>query len=262
MVADKAWRSRESFPLTRENLVALFENEIPEIRIPGFATPAECAGFTAAMRGGNVQTSTKSGLGYIGAAQVNYRWGGNAKQDYFAVTPRAWADFHAVVDRAWNPLERLMDRLRAVLGKPVEIAEEPGGGRCFAGIIRLAEKGTARHVDYAPLNMPGWGLADIDAQIAWNLFFTAPAEGGQTTIWNRPWDAPVIPGEDPPQSYGLGDEWVAGAETWTYRPAAGDVVLFNSRNPHRVDPTLDGGQRWQIGSFVGRRPDGSLILWS
>ena len=39
------------------------------------------------------------------------------------------------------------------------------------------------------------------------------------------------------------------------------ILIFNSRNPHEVSPGT-GGERLQIGSFIGRQPDGSLVLWS
>ena len=43
------WQHREEVPLTAESLRALFDNEIPAIRIKGFATTAECADFAAAF---------------------------------------------------------------------------------------------------------------------------------------------------------------------------------------------------------------------
>ena len=64
--------------------------------------------------------------------------------------------------------------------------------------------------------------------------------------------------------YNLPREVVAGAPTFTYAPTAGDVVLFNSRNPHEVagGPLAQGRDRIGIGSFLGRMPDRSLAMWS
>ena len=74
---------------------------------------------------------------------------------------------------------------------------------------------------------------------------------------------PVQPGEIP-QSYGLARDIVAGAPSLRYRPTAGDVVLFNTRNPHEVagGTAVGDGSRISIGSFVGRMPDGRLVMWS
>ena len=56
---------------------------------------------------------------------------------------------------------------------------------------------------------------------------------------------------------------MAGAPALRYRPTAGDVVLFNTRNPHEVSGGPAGdAERISIGSFVGRLADGQLVLWS
>jgi len=49
-----------------------------------------------------------------------------------------------------------------------------------------------------------------------------------------------------------------------YKPTAGDVVLFNTRNPHEIASGVvaSGGSRISIGSFVGRMPSGELALWA
>lgn len=254
------WRTRGEQPLTAESLQAVFDNEIPVVRIKNFCTPEECRSFTAAIERGRMQYYKLAPVGYIGTAQVEYRWG-HQKSQYFEAAEAAWRDWHAVVDAAWNPLERLIDTLADTAGVRVRIAEEPGFGRLFAGIIRKASKGIGRHADYAPFNAPDYDIGRIDGQLGWNLFFDVPGAGGETIVHNRPWTVEVRPGEEPPMSYGLSDEAIAGSESVRYSAAAGDVVIFNSRNPHEVTPG-EGGERLQIGSFVGRMPDRSLVLWS
>jgi DNA-binding transcriptional MerR regulator len=50
----------------------------------------------------------------------------------------------------------------------------------------------------------------------------------------------------------------------TLRGTVGDVVIFNTRNPHEIAGGVakPGGSRISIGSFVGRMPDEQLMLWS
>ena len=45
----RAWRSNKELSLSAETLRALFDNEIPAIRIKGFATPEECRRFAEAV---------------------------------------------------------------------------------------------------------------------------------------------------------------------------------------------------------------------
>lgn len=254
------WTTTEEAPLTAETLQAVFNNKIPVLRIRDFCTPEECQTFLKAFEKGRVQYYKLAPVGYIGTAQVEYRWG-NQKGEYFEAAEQAWKDWHEVIDDAWDPLERLIKVLADVTGKSVGLAEEPGFGRLFAGIIRKASKGIGRHSDFAPFNAPDYSIGQIDAQLGWNLFFDVPGTGGVTHVYNRPWTVELREGEDPPMSYGLGDEVIAGAQSTSYSAMAGDVVLFNSRNPHEVTPG-EGGDRIQIGSFIGRQKDGSLVLWS
>lgn len=254
------WTTTDETPLTAEALQAVFDNEIPVIRIRDFCTSDECAAFLKAVEKGRMQYYRLAPIGYIGTAQVEFRWG-HQKAEYFEAAKRAWRDWNEVIDLAWNPLERLVQVLANVWGKPVGIAEEPGFGPLFAGIIRKASNGIGRHSDFAPFNAPDYAIGQIDAQLGWNLFFDVPGVGGVTQVYNKPWTVELREGEEPPMSYGLGDDVVAGAQMTSYSAVAGDVVLFNSRNPHEVTPGT-GGDRIQIGSFIGRQSDGSLVLWS
>ncbi len=256
------WHERKEFALSRESLTALLANDIPAIRIELFANHEECAQFAMAMRNGRLRHyGVDRPIGYIGMAQYEYRWG-HDKKDYFDAVAEANADQKDVFDRSFDPMERLISTLQSVWSAPVKIAEDEYGPY-FAGIIRFASEGIALHADYAPFNMPGYSVDAIDAQLGWNLFVEAPDAGGVTKIYNAPW-APEMKDDEPPQSYGLYSGDFEGVESFEYSAAVGDVVLFNSRNPHEVSAGQGVGEegRLQIGSFVGRVSDQSLVLFS
>lgn len=259
------WKNLQEHELTRENLVALLNNEIPAIRIKGFATPEECAAFSKAAKSGNVKYySVAKKIGYIGQAQYEYRWNPD-KSEYFKAVVEARNDLNDVLSRSFDPVKRLIEKLRAVYPASVDVASEPELGEYYAGIIRLASQGVDMHVDYAPLNTLDYAISNIDSQLGWNFFAEDPGAGGLTTVHNAPWNPERKEGEIP-QSYGLDRSLVEGAPNFTYSPTAGDVVIFNTRNPHEIsaggeeaDPTKD---RVSIGSFIGRMPDSSLVLWA
>lgn len=257
------WTAEGEYELSTENLRLLLDNRIPVIRIRGFATSEECESFTAAARAGNIKYySVATKIGYIGMAQYEYRWG-RPKEDFFAAVPEAQRDLKDVISRcSFDPLQRLIDRLQAVWPKPVGLARETMG-EYYAGIIRFAGEGVDLHVDWAPLNSPHYAIGAIDGQLGWNFFAEELESGGYTTVHNAPWDPEVKDGEIP-KSYGLGHDLVEGAPKAVYKPTAGDVVLFNTRNPHEISGgvTKPGGSRISIGSFVGRMPDGQLVLWA
>lgn len=256
------WTSLDEHELTAGNLALLLDNRIAAIRIRGFATPAECAAFSAAAKQGNMQYyNVKDRIGFIGLAQYQYRWN-RSKAEFLADVPQAQADVQAVFDQSFNPLQRLIDRLRAVWPGSVDIASEDGHPY-FAGIIRSTSDKIDLHVDWAPINSPDYAIGAIDGQLGWNFFAEELASGGQTTVYNNPWDPVTVPGEIP-QSYGLDRGLTQDVPQITYRPTAGDVVIFNTRNPHEIAPgtTRPGGSRVSIGSFIGRMPDRNLVLWA
>lgn len=257
------WTAEGEFELTAGNLALLMDNRIPAIRIRGFATPQECESFNAAARAGNIHYySVAKRIGYIGMAQYEYRWG-RPKEDFFDAVPGATRDLDEVIARcSFDPLQRLIDRLRTVWPHPVDIAREELGAY-YAGIIRFAGEGVDLHADWAPVNAPHYAIGRINAQLGWNFFSEELVSGGDTTIHNAPWTPEVVPGEIP-KSYGLDRALVEGAPRATYKAAEGDVVIFNTRNPHEIAggvPKPDGS-RISIGSFVGRMPGGELVLWA
>ena len=256
------WKEKRECPLTQETLTALLANEIPAIRIQAFATEEECDGFADAMRRGQMRYyKVDHPVGYIGMAQYEYRWGHN-KKDYFDAVAKANADQKDVFQRSFDAMARLIDTLQSIWPAQVMVAEDEYGPY-FAGIIRFASEGIALHADYGPFNMPGYSVDKVDAQLGWNLFVEAPKAGGVTTIYNAPW-TPEMADNEPPQSYGLSLDDHIEIETFNYSAAVDDLVLFNSRNPHEVSAgqgTSEGG-RLQIGSFIDRMPDHSLVLFS
>lgn len=263
-ISSGTWTDFGERELTRESLRAVLDNRLAVVRIRGFATPQECERFARAVKAANMKYySVKRKIGYIGLAQYEYRWN-TPKENYFHDVLKAKAELQPVLDGAgWNPIERLIERLQAVSDTPVHVAHEQGLGDYYAGIVRSASEGVDLHADYAPFNSPAYSIKDIDAQLGWNFFAEGLPSGGQTTVHNAPWNPAVAPGEIP-QSYNLPREVVAGARSATYDATPGDVVLFNARNPHEISggAALPGRDRISIGSFIGRMPDGSLVLWS
>jgi hypothetical protein len=262
-VARPRLTKRVEADLNRESFAALLADEIPAIRIRNFATAQECAAFADAVRRRGLRFySVARRIGYIGLAQYEYRWD-RPKEDYFRDVIVADREKQAVLDASFDAVRRLIDRLAEhyPAGR-VGIAEE-ALGPYYAGIIRQASEGVDLHADFAPLNAPAYVIGSIDAQLGWNFYAEGLIAGGETTVHHAPWTPEMRPGEIP-KSYGLPREIVSGAETFTFTPDIGDVVIFNTRNPHEIagGEAGSGRERISIGSFIGRLPNRDLVLWS
>lgn len=261
------WISHEEPALTRENFEALCANRIPCIRIRGFATDAECDEFVAAMDAVGLHRTYKvpkleNPPRYVGIAQFEFRK--STKDDYFAHVEEAWREHEAVLAHcAWNPVQRMMALIQDLYPESgVALADEPGYGRYYAGIIRETSGGGTLHADVTMYSASDYLIGSVAAQISWNFFASAVAgTGGRTTIHNRPYRIAARDGKRI-EIEGFDRTYVDGAETHVYAPGKGDVVLFNSHNPHEWT-AVDGGQRRMgISTYIGRLPDGNFIYWS
>lgn len=262
MVDPGAWLRPREHELSAESLDALFSNQIPAIRVEGFATPDECDRFAEAVVSAGLRAySIEIPAFYVGVSQFEYRQGGDHKEEYFAEVGRVAPKLEEIFSASFDPLGRMIDLLARSSRRPVQVAAEEEFGEYCPVIIRHASGGLHLHSDFAPYNSPGWSIGRIDAQITWNLYVQVTEEGGETTLLNFPWM-----GGDERSSRGLPEDDLEErpeVERFTFRPVQGDVVLFNPRNPHKVAAGRTDGSsnRISIGSFVGRTQEGPLEIW-
>jgi hypothetical protein len=260
------WRTDAAQPLTEANLQALFDNEIPAIRIPDFATVEECRAFAAALRKcelhvvkGATDYSAPAfeaqRIAFIGLTQYEFKY--RPMTDYLDAAEAARAEVAPVFGASFDPVQRMMARLQALVGGSVEIAHDPGGRPYSATIIRSSNEGLALHADFAPYQAPQLTVAACDAEVP-------ESAGGHTTLYDRLWTWQRPREGEIAENYPLAGDQVTGADSFTFEPQEGEVVMFNSRNPHEVVPVTapDGKDRIAMATFIGRMPGGDLRLWS
>ena len=251
------WRTANNVPLTASNLSALFENTIPAVRIPRFASAEECRRLAEAAyaSGFSYDTAVDPPIGRIGVTLF-----GKSKETYFPAANRANRVLHEITSRSFDPLDRLIKMIEDQAQIQLRVAQDPERGSFFAGLIRLIHQEAGLHVDFALVDAPDSSVADVEAQLAWNLYVVAPESGGECIVHNLQWQ-PEDERRKPADSELYFDRSiVAGCETKEIRPIAGDAVFFNCRNFHEVKPSSE--HRITFHSFIGRKPGGKLVLWS
>jgi hypothetical protein len=116
------------------------------------------------------------------------------------------------------------------------------------------------HIDFAPLEQPGWAVASVHSQLTWNIYIDVPrANPGLVNIWKKQW-SPNDHAFKVPGSYGYQTAVVEGIPCAQIVPQMGMLMITNTRNFHQVTPA--GGGRLTISSAAGRTSDGQIILWS
>ncbi|MHA1563761.1 MAG: hypothetical protein ACTSX7_00490 [Alphaproteobacteria bacterium] len=260
-----AWQS-PSTQLNQASLGALLAGEIPAIRLADFATADECSRLCGAIADAAdlVTAAQTSPMNLIGCNFSNHA--GLTKADYFAQVAPSYRDVGALLSAAgFEPLDRMLAHLRDIWPERVSIAAEPGFERYFAGGIKTRTSGSRLHYDFTPHTASDYVIGSIRDQLGWNLYLDLPQHTGHTIAYNRavPRHGAAL-GSGPARGLGIDPGWVEGAESFTFRPAVGEVVIINTRYPHEVivEGLAAGEWRVQISSFIGRLANDELILWS
>ncbi|MDA8018148.1 MAG: hypothetical protein MPN21_11940 [Thermoanaerobaculia bacterium] len=267
MVTAEALPSATAFPawlarvadLTRESWDRLIDNRLRLIRIPGFASDTECEALVreAEQIGFELYREVSPPIARIGVTLFEHD--GIGHEDYFVSAQKAREIQRRIFARSFDPIERLISMIQSRTGYPTGVALDSQHGPYFAGTVRRIESGTRLHIDYAPAEHPSWEVAQVCAQLAWNVYLELPESGGNTHIYERQW-VPADDGHKETDSYGYDSAVVAGSECVTFKPTQGDLYLFNSRNYHLVDASV--GHRTTVNSAVGQTRDNKVVLWS
>lgn len=253
----------QALALSTESLAALIENRVAAIVIPDFATTEECSRFSEALSSTPLQYyQVGRPAGYIGTTFVHYMK--RPKGDYFGDVEAAFSAVRQVTDQAFDPLSRIQELIHRETDYTIGVAQESDHGRYFAGIIRDLSGGNDIHIDFAPQFAKNNAVGHVKAQLTWNVYIAQAVSGGETTIWNQPWDWTGDLERDSKYPHFTREE-LADVERYVFKAKPGSVVIFNSRNPHQVVEAAEGSRalnRVGMGSFIGNDSGQNLIMWS
>ena len=128
-------------------------------------------------------------------------------------------------------------------------------------MIRSLKEGALLHADFANFLKPNWQIKNIDAEFAWNIFLETPEQGGECVVFNKQWDLSdnqfILD-----DTYGYSDDVVKGKDSMIHQPQEGDLVIFNSKNFHKVNQSFGKKDRVTIGGHLGRDRHNSLKILS
>ncbi len=250
------WENTEIQPISRKATLALFENRIPAVRIESFASRSEIDQLSSALLEYASRTNSIQEVTRLGISQYEQGIRGS-KDSYFKMVSQLDAEFSKIYAQSFSPLQRMVNILEK-LGFDAGIMTEPGMGQYFAGSGKLRNGYSPIHVDFSPQDSSGWSVAQVQAQLAWNVYLNIPRQGGQLLIWDKQWN----PEDDEFQvdgSYYYSDTVVSSAQLLPVQVHPGEVIIINSRNYHAVEEAND---RLAYGSFIGVLDDYRLRFWS
>jgi hypothetical protein len=241
---------------------ALFDNTVGALSVRGFVRPDYAEAVVAAVTacGFDLYENVDPSIGRIGITQFEHRGDESGRREYFRLAAAANERRRRIFARCGGPVELVLDHLGQAWPEPVGVATEADGSSYFVGLVRMIGA-VLLHCDWAGLDAPDWSIGRGNAQITWNIYCSRSKTGGDTLVFDRLW-TPDDEKSLRPHSYGYDRDLVRDSAVVRFSPEPTDLVLFNSRNFHLVEPGHGGEPRISLSSFVGRMPGRSLVLWS
>ena len=128
------------------------------------------------------------------------------------------------------------------------------GKKMMAGIGRITKANLSHlsaeqpHFDALPNK-----FANLDLQLAANIYLKVPTSGGELELWD-------VPAVDPLAQ--VPEDWRGQLpDSYKISPAIGDLVMFNCRRPHAIG-VFEGEDRVSMQLFIGHIKNQSLMLWN
>jgi hypothetical protein len=191
----------------------------------------------------------------VGPAVYDYYTKDRVEDSYWDRAERASEEIRRIFGGT-DVAATLLERIGLELGIPAAPASVDGRP-LHVGILREFVSGSKVHYDEIAREYPGHLDIEPIVQLAFNLHVTV-ASGGELTIWKHRW----IPHDDRKRDgYGWHPDLMTDVPSTTVRATAGEAVLFDCRNFHRVAMPA-AGRRITFSFFCGFTMDGRLIAWS
>lgn len=249
-----------------ELLPELTRNEIAAIKIGSFLCEEELA-----VIGTNMQEKTitwyenkANRQGRIGINATGFSHLPDGRKKYFDATPAAEEDRDEIFEGTRSPIDKILGFFGN--GFDAKIATEPelAQARYFAGLIRAMGAKSTLHFDYAPQQLPGWNVANADAQFGLVLYLQMPKVGGELNIYDHPWtleDERYNNDHVEKGTFGFDEDFLGDTPYASVLPKEGDLVVFKTRNFHQVDEIKSNKPRLGLTTFMSQQA-GTLALWS
>lgn len=272
--------------LTTQLWINLLEGGIGILRLPHFISPRRCAAALDELNddrfvvydpieefGGNDPLShSQIRSDYLAGSRpdeppVSRRLGRTLYEHAVRGTIKEYFDradeFEALRRQVFSAggdiVDDVLELVGTLTGAPSVVAEEPGYGRCYAGVIREVHGLSRLHSDDAREETPDSVVGTLPYQLGLYVFLDMPEQGGALTVYDRgyrPEDGKFREG------YGLDPRAVADDSFVGAVPRAGDLILFPARHIHRVDACSGPGRRIMLQAHLGVHAGGDIVCWS
>lgn len=260
---------KQSTEITSADIQALSQNRLAFLVIPSFVPllTAERVSYKILTEKEVEEYRNAQGVVKVADQMALFETTGSVeeKKRYFANAALWNRQVRELFAPEISPLDKLIGMLSKNTGRPAEFLQADEGS-CFAGLIRVLNKGALAHEDKLERDMKELSLKTrYCSQLAFNVYLQMPLQGGDICVWDRSMETEEY-NKAIGDSYGIDPEKL-GPPSASYRPKAGEGIFFNPRNLHAVKKCDDQWkQRITISCFVGQflttREEEVSRIWS
>lgn len=250
----------------RDSIYELSDNSLAAIRIPGIYTNNEIDVILDNIEDEGVAWYENFELkqGRIGICATEFASRESGKDAYFSAEAEWSQKRDRIFPGALAPVQRMMDIFSPEFSTAIAREPSQNDAKYFTGLIRAMKQESTTHFDYAPHQLPGWQVAQAAAQFAVVTYLQTPENGGGLTVYNRQWQLDddkfnkdmLHKGPE-----GFEQRFLKNEDSATIKPEAGEMIIFNSRNFHKVEKVASSLTRYSINSFMSLSGD-KLEFWN
>lgn len=250
--------------LTRESLLALFNNEILVLAVYNYINYDNLLDVCQKVQGQSSSSYAYEDnvVSHIGTSSYEIDNDSTRLDNYYKSVEENNLKMKNLFSPALPPVDFFQQDLARIWFPGMKL-ENLHGEKMFAGIIRTIYRGSAIH---AHQDLVSWsnphakGTADIIGQFGMNYFLQAPDQGGELLIWNKHLSREEF------YEKSKGDFCIHVSQLpppdLKVKPKVGMLTLLNAHNLHAVEPSLDN-DRIAASCFVAYRGENKpLSYWT
>ena len=241
-------------------------NNLAAVRIPGVFTGEEIDTVVSNInqQGVTWYPNFEFKQGRIGIGATEYASKINGREAYFLLEAESSRTRDKVFPGELDPVGRWTDIFSQGLETSVAVEPALGNARYFTGLVRAMMLESTTHFDHAPKQLPGWWVSQAPTQLSAVTYLQMPGSGGELTVYDRLW-------KEEDEQYnrdvrekgpnGFDGSFLADADSVTVEPNAGEMIVFNPKNYHRVQGITSEVARLSVNTFISVSDD-TLHLWN
>ena len=236
----------------------LISGKIPALIIPNVISKSYCTLLSKKILGSQTHYSGPEVIKKLGTSLSSHIY---EKSKYFSNAHTSNQTLENIFFDDYSPIDMMQQNISKIFQKQISTAKE-NGMNYSNSVIRIHENGDSVHLhrDNSNFEMSEYSVSKLENQLSAILYLQSPTSGGNLSIFKKFWNKKDETMRKPDFGYSL--NVVKNIKQITIPPTTGNMVLFNPKLYHQIDPVYGVKSRITIGFFFGELTKKYLCSWA